>query len=142
MSSGQWIWRSPDTPFPRMRRDHSMSSPAPTSIFFGSHPRRAQVPPYGSSSMTATCQPAARHLYAGTDAAEPVPMTTRSNGFFIPRSNAQGFTRMVSAEAGSTREVFANGGGPLFLCFCCQDLIDLRVEAFGEPACGQRQFGL
>src|SRR6266446_6083225 len=66
-----------------MRRDHSVSSPAPTSTFFGSHPRRAQVPPYGSSSMTATCQPAARHLCAGGDPASPVPMTTRSNCFFI-----------------------------------------------------------
>src|SRR5258708_8035477 len=33
------IWRSPDTPCACIRRDHSVSSPAPTSTFFGSQPR-------------------------------------------------------------------------------------------------------
>src|SRR5438128_5227735 len=63
-----------------MRRCQSTSSAAPTSTFFGSQPRRAHVPPYGSSSTTATCQPALRHRYAGADPAVPVPITMRSSG--------------------------------------------------------------
>ena len=51
---------------------------APTSTFFGSQPRRAQVPPKGRESMTATSFPALRHRMAAVEAAEPVPITTTS----------------------------------------------------------------
>lgn len=44
-----------------------------------SHPRSAHVPPYGRESTMATFQPAARHLRATEEPAEPVPMTMRSN---------------------------------------------------------------
>ena len=52
-----------------------MRAPAPTSTFFGSHPRSSHVPPYGRESMIATDQPALRHLKAALDAAAPVPIT-------------------------------------------------------------------
>src|SRR5258708_16958456 len=65
-----------------MRRPQSITSAAPTSTFFGSHPRRAQVPPNGLESTIATCHPAKRHRDATADAAAPVPIATRSN-FFI-----------------------------------------------------------
>src|SRR5207245_6970055 len=78
ISSGQEICASPLTPLPCIRRCQSASSAAPTSTFFGSQPRNAHVPPYGSSSTTATRQPAARHRYAGAELPDPVPMTMRS----------------------------------------------------------------
>jgi len=65
------------TPRPCIRRRQSASSAAPTSTLFGSQPRNAHVPPYGSSSTTAT-----RHRLSGTvrraDPAVPVPITMRS----------------------------------------------------------------
>src|SRR6266478_693721 len=61
-----------------MRLVQSRTSAAPTSTFFGSHPRRAQVPPNGLESTTATCFPALRHRIATVEAAEPVPITTTS----------------------------------------------------------------
>src|SRR5882672_2644065 len=61
-----------------MRRFQSSSSAAPTSTFFGSQPRRAQVPPNGLESTTATCFPALRHRIAAVEAATPVPITTTS----------------------------------------------------------------
>src|SRR6266852_7544216 len=65
-----------------MRRAQSVTSAVPTSTFFGSHPRRAQVPPNGLESTIATCHPAKRHRDATADAAAPVPMAIKSN-FFI-----------------------------------------------------------
>src|SRR3982074_1264094 len=55
----------------------TVSTPA-ISIFFGSQPRSAQVPPNGRKSITATLQPAARTRIAATIAAVPVPTITRS----------------------------------------------------------------
>lgn len=49
-----------------------------TSIFLGLHPRKAQVPPNGRESITATDRPAARQRNATMEAAEPVPMMTKS----------------------------------------------------------------
>src|SRR6266404_6078457 len=84
MSEGQSICPPPvATPFPCMRRFQSINSAAPTSTFFGSHPRKAQVPPYGRESMIATSQPALRHFCAALEPAAPVPTTMRSNPFFI-----------------------------------------------------------
>src|SRR2546426_7474132 len=80
MRSGQETCASPLTPRPCIRRCQSASSAAPTSTFLGSQPRNAHVPPYGSSSTMATCQPALRHRYAGADPAVPVPITMRSSG--------------------------------------------------------------
>jgi hypothetical protein len=62
-----------------MRRFQSMTSAAPTSTFLGSQPRKAQVPPKGRESITATFQPADRHREATVEAADPVPITTKSN---------------------------------------------------------------
>src|SRR5207245_1402664 len=59
----------------------SMTSAPETSIFFGSHPRSAQVPPNGRKSITATLQPAARTRIAAVIAAVPVPTITRSYRF-------------------------------------------------------------
>jgi len=61
-----------------MRSTPSMTSAAAISIFFGSQPRSAQVPPNGRWSMTATDQPALRQPNAVTLAAVPVPITIRS----------------------------------------------------------------
>jgi hypothetical protein len=66
-------------PFPFIRRAQSITSAAPTSTFFGSHPRRAQVPPNGLESTIATCHLAARQRDATADAPAPVPVATRSN---------------------------------------------------------------
>jgi hypothetical protein len=52
-----------------------MASAAPTSTFFGSHPRRAQVPPNGLESTIATCHPASRQRDATAEAADPVPIS-------------------------------------------------------------------
>src|ERR1700737_1143471 len=62
-----------------MRRIQSTASAAPTSTFFGSHPRRAQVPPNGLESTIATCHPASRHRDATVEAADPVPIAITSN---------------------------------------------------------------
>src|SRR5258708_16867865 len=77
------------TPRPFIRLTQSMASAAPTSTFFGSHPRSAQVPPKGLESIIATSQPAERHLEATVVAAEPVPITMRSNFFLTSRSFSQ-----------------------------------------------------
>ena len=61
-----------------MRRAMSIASAPLISIFFGSQPRRAQVPPKGRWSMTATDHPAARTRELATCAAVPLPMTVRS----------------------------------------------------------------
>src|ERR1700693_1714114 len=66
-------------PFPFIRRVQSTDSAAPTSTFFGSHPRRAQVPPNGLESTIATCHPASRQRDATAEAADPVPIAIRSN---------------------------------------------------------------
>src|SRR5437588_3983283 len=79
INSFQSIWScSERIPLPFMRRAQSIASAAPTSTFLGSHPRRAQVPPKGSESTIATLHPAARHRDATADAADPVPIATRS----------------------------------------------------------------
>src|SRR6266480_2285132 len=78
ISSGQSILTSPATPRPRMRPTLSTVSALAISIFFGSQPRSAQVPPVGRKSMIATVQPAARDRIAATIAAVPVPTITRS----------------------------------------------------------------
>ncbi len=80
INSGQSIRNScAATPLPFIRRTQSTTSAAPTKTFFGSQPRRAHVPPNGRLSIMATLQPAARHRDATVDAAEPVPIQTRSN---------------------------------------------------------------
>jgi hypothetical protein len=48
-----------------------MASAPPTSIFFGSQPRSAHVPPKGWKSITATRQPASRTRMAAVFAAVP-----------------------------------------------------------------------
>src|SRR5690348_1058545 len=78
MRSGQEISASPTIPRPLMRRFQSVSSAAPTSTFFGSQPRSAQVPPYGSSSTIATRHPALRQRDATAEPPVPVPITMRS----------------------------------------------------------------
>src|SRR5437016_7578167 len=71
------------TPLLFIRRAQSTTSAAPTRTFFGSQPLRAHVPPNGRLSITATAHPAARHRDATVDAADPVPMQTRSKGCVI-----------------------------------------------------------
>src|ERR1700691_2778475 len=66
-------------PFPFIRRTQSTASAAPTSTFFGSHPRNAQVPPNGLESTIATCHPAPRQRDATDEAADPVPIAITSN---------------------------------------------------------------
>src|ERR1700694_5934483 len=60
-----------------------MASAAPTSTFFGSHPRRAQVPPNRLESTIATCHPASRQRDATAEAADPVPIAITSNVLVI-----------------------------------------------------------
>jgi hypothetical protein len=48
-------------------------------IFFGSHPRKAHVPPNGSESIIATRHPLERHSAAAVEPAVPVPITIKSN---------------------------------------------------------------
>jgi hypothetical protein len=69
--------------FTFIRRIQSRASAAPTRTFLGSHPRSAQVPPNGLESTTVTSHPAERHRDATADAADPVPMTARSNFLVI-----------------------------------------------------------
>jgi hypothetical protein len=52
---------------------------ASTRTFFGSHPRKAHVPPNGSESIIATLHPGELHSDAVIDAAVPVPITIKSN---------------------------------------------------------------
>src|SRR5262245_12222672 len=67
------------TPFPARLRVALTAAAAATSVFFGSHPRNAHVPPKGRWSIIATVQPAARHRVATAFAAAPEPTTMRSN---------------------------------------------------------------
>ncbi len=78
IKSGQSMLSSPVTPCPRIREAKSIASAPDTSIFLGSQPRSAQVPPNGRKSITATLHPAARTRMAATIAAVPVPTMTRS----------------------------------------------------------------
>src|SRR6266700_3176706 len=84
INSGQSMSSFPATPRVRMRDAKSTASAPETSIFFGSQPRSAQVPPNGRKSITATLQPAARTRIAAVIAAVPVPTITRSYVFPIP----------------------------------------------------------
>src|SRR6267143_6608042 len=86
ISSRQSIRTSPAMPFPRMRRAWSSAATPPISIFFGSQPRSAHVPPKGRKSTMATVHPALRTRIAATIAAVPVPMMTRSYRFIDGRS--------------------------------------------------------
>src|SRR5215813_9352509 len=70
-------------PFPDSRRAASTAAAAATRTFFGSQPRRAQVPPNGRLSTIATVQAADRHSKATACAAAPEPITTRSNDCVI-----------------------------------------------------------
>jgi len=65
-------------PFPRIIRALPMISAPRRRIFFGSHPRSAHVPPYGSASTIATFQPADAHLLAAKTPAMPAPITIKS----------------------------------------------------------------
>src|ERR1700726_3260139 len=71
-----------------------MASAAPTSTFFGSHPRRAQVPPKGLESTTATCHPASRQREAIVEAADPVPIAITSKFLVIVPSRRSGRSRL------------------------------------------------
>src|ERR1700687_993699 len=71
-------------PLPLLQSSRSKVSTALTRTFFGSHPHRAHVPPKGRESTMATCHPAARHREAAPEAADPVPIATRSNFFIKP----------------------------------------------------------
>jgi hypothetical protein len=75
ISSCQLMRTSPTTPCPCIRRAQSAASAPLTSIFLGSQPRSAQVPPNGRWSIIATERPAPRTRAAATCAAVPVPMT-------------------------------------------------------------------
>src|ERR1700730_6654781 len=111
-------------PFPFMRRVQSTASAAPTSTFFGSHPRRAQVPPKGLESTIATCHPASRQRDTTAEAADPVPIAITSNVLVIGphalSSPAGGFPVCFSREgwmvarAGALDRPVAefNDGGP------------------------------
>src|ERR1700682_5443265 len=70
-----------------------MASAAPTSTFFGSHPRRAQVPPKGLESTIATSHPASRQRDATAEAADPVPIAITSNVLVIVLSRHFGLVR-------------------------------------------------
>ena len=74
----------PAIPAPSRCRARATVSAAPCSTFFGTHPRWPQVPPYGSSSVIATRQPARRQRRAMAGPAAPVPITTRSKSKVSP----------------------------------------------------------
>jgi hypothetical protein len=77
--SAQLIDRPPSLmPLPRISRALSMISAPRRKIFFGSHPRNAHVPPYGSASTIATFQPCDAHLFAAETPAMPAPITIKS----------------------------------------------------------------
>src|SRR5712691_2227377 len=102
INSGQSMSSFPATPRVRMRDAKSTASAPETSIFFGSQPRSAQVPPNGRKSITATLQPAARTRIAAVIAAVPVPTITRSYVFPIPYVRIQmgrGASRLSAAGA-------------------------------------------
>ncbi len=65
-------------PLPFMFSAHSTPSVTAISIFLGSQPRRAQVPPWGSLSMLATLQPAFAAIRATPLPPVPPPITIRS----------------------------------------------------------------
>src|SRR5258708_13146995 len=95
-----------------MRRPQSITSAAPTSTFFGSHPRRAQVPPNGLESTIATCHPAERQRDATADAAAPVPISTRSKFFmmvflYMKLSAALAVAHVESCPAPEARTTYA-----------------------------------
>src|ERR1700691_427646 len=85
-------------PFPFIRQIQSTASAAPTSTFFGSHPRRAQVPPNGLDSTIATCHPASRHRDATVEAADPVPIAIRSNFLVIVPSRHSAYVHAPVPE--------------------------------------------
>jgi hypothetical protein len=75
-----------------------MASAAPTSVFFGSHPRKAQVPPNGLESTIATCHPASRQRDATAEAADPVPIAIKSNFLVIILSRHFTFDSQMTME--------------------------------------------
>src|ERR671919_112637 len=78
MSGQASVGTGVEMPLPFMRRFQSTSSETPTRTFFGSQPRKLQVPPKGSESTTVTLQPAFRQVSATLCAAAPEPRTMRS----------------------------------------------------------------
>src|ERR1035437_6947835 len=86
-----------------MRRPQSITSAAPTSTFFGSHPRSAQVPPNGLESTIATCHPAALHLDVTADAADPVPIAIRSK--FLVKYSTQSLSQTPMKPHSRWREL-------------------------------------
>src|SRR5216684_326886 len=103
ISSRQSMHTSPAMPFPRMRRAWSSAATPPTSIFFGSQPRSAHVPPKGRKSTIATIHPALRTRIAATIAAVPVPMMTRSYRFIAFSCTSRRPSRSELATAGALR---------------------------------------
>src|ERR1035438_5816453 len=76
-----------------------MASAAPTSTFFGSHPRRAQVPPNGLESTIATFHPASRQRDVTPEAADPVPIAIKSNLLVIVSSRHLVIHRAQSCDS-------------------------------------------
>src|ERR1039457_6990862 len=82
-----------------IRRVQSKASAAPTSTFFGSHPRRAQVPPKGLESTIATFHPASLQRDATAEAADPVPIAITSNFLVIVPSRHFAFVPVRTCES-------------------------------------------
>ena len=85
-------------PLPSIRCAASLTFSAPRRrSFLGSHPRRAQVPPYGSESTMPTRHPWAAHLFAAVVPAIPAPITNRSKCSLMRCTAPQ--TRGMSARS-------------------------------------------
>jgi hypothetical protein len=72
-------------------------------------PRRAQVPPNGRQSTTATVRPASRHPEA-TAEVTPVPITTRSR-----------FVRLALVRSAEAAAVLARAHNDWVLDYCAAD---------------------
>src|SRR5258708_13497348 len=68
-------------PLPFIRRAQSITSSAPTSTFFGSHPPSAHVPPNGRESTIATRHPPPRHADPTPASPPPLPNAPPPNTY-------------------------------------------------------------
>src|SRR5580700_574443 len=98
-----------------------MASAAPTSTFFGSHPRKAQVPPNGLESTIATRHPASRQRDATAEAADPVPIAITSNFLVIILSRHFAFDCHVTAHSRKNKRVLLRSPDETRNSICCRD---------------------
>src|SRR3546814_2935985 len=103
--SGQLTAVCASSPLPSRLRAHSTPSVTAISIFFGSQPRNAHVPPKGGLSKLATRQPALAVIRATPFPPVPPPITIRSKLFVSLILSSSGPSPVLARSEEHTSEL-------------------------------------